>query len=182
MTITVTLPLLLLLLRRRQRRRLPLLIIIILIIILTTMMMVSIKKYKNNNNKNNNDDNDDDDNNNSNFNNNNSNNNNNNNNNNKTVTISSYCWFIAYRANDTYDIPVQFFPSPWYPSRHLQVYDPLVLLQEAFEWHPFVSVLKHSSISETIEDSRWIKVGQNSLSCPYTFRTKILKVRICFHK
>ena len=44
-------------------------------------------------------------------------------------------------------LPAQFLPSPVYPTRQLQVYDPSVLLHSALVSHSFVSGLAHSSIS-----------------------------------
>jgi len=48
---------------------------------------------------------------------------------------------------------LQFFPSPWYPGLHVQLYEPLVLLQTASELQLWVSVA-HSSISETKEQQQ----------------------------
>ena len=42
---------------------------------------------------------------------------------------------------------LQFLPSPWYPALHVQLYEPLVLLQKASELQLWVP-LAHSSISE----------------------------------
>ena len=46
-----------------------------------------------------------------------------------------------------FQLPEQLLPSPVYPTRQLQVYDPSVLLHSALVSHSFVSGLAHSSIS-----------------------------------
>jgi hypothetical protein len=47
-------------------------------------------------------------------------------------------------------LPLHIFPSPEYPTRHSQRYDPLVLIQTAFAWHLWIP-REHSSISEIIK-------------------------------
>ena len=48
-----------------------------------------------------------------------------------------------------YSSPVQFHPSPMYPGLHVQLYDPLVLLQTALELQLWV-IPSHSLMSEII--------------------------------
>ena len=44
-------------------------------------------------------------------------------------------------------LPAQVLPSPVYPTRQVQVYDPSVLVHSALVSHSFVSGLAHSSMS-----------------------------------
>ena len=50
-----------------------------------------------------------------------------------------------------HSIPVQFFPSPWKPILHVQLYDPSVLVQFAFMSLLLVDFSKHSSISAIVD-------------------------------
>ena len=60
----------------------------------------------------------------------------------------NYPPFIARRQKfKGHSIPVQFFPSPWKPILHVQLYDPSVFVQFAFMSHSLVDFSKHSSIS-----------------------------------
>ena len=59
-------------------------------------------------------------------------------------------------------LPVQFVPSPSYPLRQRQTYDPSVLVHKAFGSHSFWSSSAHSSLSKFGEKLLTLNIDVNS--------------------